>query len=146
MRSFLMARKKVILITGANGEVGHGLIKQLHEMPQALPVVALDLRNLDKSILPWVEIGIAGDILDQDVLNTLTSEYEFDVIYHLAALLSTHSEFRPEAAHRVNVQGTVNLLYLAAEQSRLRGEMVRFLYPSSIAAYGVPDLATKDAA
>ncbi len=141
-----MARKKVTLITGANGEVGHGLIKQLYEMPQALPVVALDLRNLDEIILPWVEIAIAGDILDQDVLNRLTSEYEFDVIYHLAALLSTHSEFRPEAAHRVNVQGTVNLLQLASEQSHWRNKPVKFIYPSSVAVYGMPDLTTKAAA
>jgi nucleoside-diphosphate-sugar epimerase len=61
----------------------------------------------------------------------------------MAALLSTRSEFTPEAAHRVNVEGTLALLRLAAEQSEWRSKPVRFLFPSSIAAYGMPDLKTK---
>ena len=73
------------------------------------------------------------------------SEYELETIYHLAALLSTRAEFTPEAAHRVNVEGTLGLLQLAAEQSEWRGEAVKFIFPSSIAAYGLPDLETKTA-
>lgn len=136
-------RKKVILITGANGEVGHGLIRQLHDMPDKPDVVVLDIRGLDEKMVPLVDGAVVGDILDESLLDTLMSEYEIDAIYHLAALLSTHSEFRPVAAHRVNVQGTVNLLQLAVEQARWRGAPVRFIFPSSIAVYGVPDLETK---
>ena len=139
-------RQKVILITGANGEVGHGLIKQLYDMPEAPPVVVLDIRNMDEDIMPYVDTAIVGDILDQSLLDMLTSEYEIDMIFHLAALLSTHSEFRPESAHRVNVQGTINLLHLAVEQARWRGKDVRFIFPSSIAAHGVPNLEAKNAA
>lgn len=141
-----LIRKKVILITGANGEVGHGLIRRLHEMPDKPDVVSLDIRGLDEGMSRYVEANIVGDILDNDLLDNLTSEYEIDTIYHLAALLSTHSEYRPEAAHRVNVQGTVNLLQLAVEQARWRHEPVRFMYPSSVAVYGLPDLQTKAAA
>lgn len=139
-------RKKVTLITGANGEVGHGLISQLYAMPDKPETVVLDIRGLDDHMMPLVETSIVGDILDNSLLDTLMSEYEIDTIYHLAALLSTHSEFRPEAAHRVNVQGTVNLLQLAIEQARWRGQAVKFIFPSSIAVYGLPDLETKAAA
>ncbi len=139
-------RQKIILITGANGEVGHGLIRQLADMEEMPPVVVLDIRGLDDAMRPYVYETKVGDILDVDGLETLTNEYEIDAIYHLAALLSTHSEFNPEVAHRVNAQGTVNLLHLASEQSRLRGEPVKFIYPSSVAVYGLPDLATKAAA
>jgi threonine 3-dehydrogenase len=62
-----------------------------------------------------------------------------DTIYHLAALLSTRAEFAPELAHRVNVDGTLALLQLAAEQSERRGVPVKFIFPSSIAVYGMPD-------
>ena len=86
---------------------------------------------------------IQGDILDKALLSRLISEYEIVTIYHLAALLSTRSEFTPEAAHRVNVEGTLGLLQMAAEQSEWRGEPVKFIFPSSIAAYGLPDLETK---
>lgn len=136
-------RQKVILITGANGEVGHGLIQQLHEMPDAPAVVVLDIRGLDEKMQPLVDTTIVGDILDESLLDTLMSEYEIDTIYHLAALLSTHSEFRPTAAHRVNVQGTVNLLQLVVEQARWRAQPVKFIFPSSIAVYGIPNLETK---
>lgn len=136
-------RRKITLITGANGEVGHGLIRQLSAQPGALPIVVLDIRSLDESMVPLVDTSIVGDILDQNLLDNLTSEYEIDTVYHLAALLSTHSEFRPESAHRVNVQGTINLLQLAVEQARWRGQAVKFMFPSSIAVYGMPDLKTK---
>jgi nucleoside-diphosphate-sugar epimerase len=46
-------------------------------------------------------------------------------------------------AHQVNVEGSLNLLRLASEQSQWRGEPVLFMFPSSIAAYGMPNLETK---
>ncbi|MDX2163093.1 MAG: NAD-dependent epimerase/dehydratase family protein [bacterium] len=136
-------REKVTLITGANGEVGHGLIQHLHALQDASDVVVLDLRGLDDSMRGMVNRVIIGDILDNELINLLLNEYEIDTIIHLAALLSTHSEFNPETAHRVNVQGTINLLKLAIEQGKSRGMPVKFIFPSSIAVYGMPDLATK---
>ena len=44
------------------------------------------------------------------MLERLLAAYEITEIYHLAALLSTRGEFTPEAAHDVNVTGTLNLL------------------------------------
>src|SRR5262249_4456995 len=53
------------------------------------------------------------------------------------------SEFTPVTAHHVNVEGTLNLLEFAQRQGESHGRPVVFIYPSSIAAYGLPDLATK---
>ena len=86
---------------------------------------------------------IQGDILDRDLLARLISEYEFEEIFHLAALLSTRSEYTPSMAHHINVEGTMRLLHLAAEESERGGRSVKFIFPSSIAVYGLPDLATK---
>jgi nucleoside-diphosphate-sugar epimerase len=71
------------------------------------------------------------------------AEYEVECIFHLAALLSTRSEFTPEQAHRVNVEGTLELLRLASEQSQWRGQPVQFIFPSSIAVYGLPSTEVK---
>jgi nucleoside-diphosphate-sugar epimerase len=71
------------------------------------------------------------------------SEYEIDAIFHLAALLSTRAEFTPITAHQVNVDGTLSLLEFAQREAESHGRPVVFLYPSSIAAYGLPDLETK---
>ena len=141
-----MIRERVILITGANGEVGHGLIEALSAMPDQLPIVALDIKRLDRSLRHLVKRTIIGDILNTELLESLDTEFEIDTIYHLAALLSTSSEFNPEGAHRDNVQGTINLLKLAVDQGVMRGAPVKFLYASSIASYGMPDLDTKDGA
>lgn len=134
-------RKKAILITGAAGEIGQALVASLVEKSQ-LPLITLDLQPLPES-LRRSTIPLQGDILDRALLSRLVSEYELEAIYHLAALLSTRSEFSPEMAHRVNVEGTLGLLQLAAEQSEWRRAPVKFIFPSSIAAYGLPDLETK---
>lgn len=138
-------RREVILITGANGEIGHGLIHHLGK-DQNFSIIALDVQPIDDDLKPFVYRFIQGDILDQMVLGRLVAEYEIRTIYHLASILSTKAEYNPETAHRVNVEGTLNLLRLAVEQSAWQGRPVKFLYPSSIAAYGLPNLAMKHAA
>jgi len=135
-------RKPVVLITGASGEIGHGLIERLAgEGSRA--IVTLDVKPLDAHIGRLVTQELVGSILDTNLLDRLVSEYEVDHVFHLAALLSTRSEFTPVAAHQVNVEGTLNLLEFAQKQGESHGRPVVFLYPSSIAAYGLPDLETK---
>jgi threonine 3-dehydrogenase len=134
-------RKKGILITGAAGEIGDALIKRLAEK-DSHELISLDVKPLPVETNRLVT-HIQGDILDQSMLARLVSEYEIVIIFHLAALLSTRAEFTPDAAHKVNVEGTMGLLKLASDQSQWRGEPVLFIFPSSIAAYGMPDLETK---
>ena len=134
-------RKRVTLITGAVGEVGQALVEKLAKQGNE-ELITLDIRPLPAE-LNGLSTHIQGDILDSSLLARLVSEYEIDTIYHLAALLSTRGEFTPVAAHRVNVEGTLKLLQLAADQSEWRNQPVMFVFPSSIAAYGIPDLETK---
>lgn len=136
-------RQPIILITGANGEVGHGLIRYLAEQQDSPRVVVLDLHPLDELLRPFVLHAIEGDILDRALIQQIAQDYEIDTIYHLAALLSTYGEHHPERAHAVNVEGTLNLLHMASEESAANHKPVKFIYPSSIAAYGIPDLKTK---
>lgn len=136
-------RKEVVLITGANGEIGHGLITHLAEMGNKR-IVALDVQPLDENLQRYCERFILGDILDGMLLGRLVVEFEIHTIYHLASILSTKAEYNPETAHRINVEGTLNLLRLAVEQSEWQGRPVKFLYPSSIAAYGIPNLEMKN--
>jgi nucleoside-diphosphate-sugar epimerase len=137
-------RRPVLLITGANGEIGHGLIERFARRGDR-EIVALDLNPIDPAIAKRCAATMIGDILDDGLLQRLISEFEIHEVYHLAALLSTRAEFVPIRAHRVNVEGTLNLLQLAHEQARSHGNAVKFVFPSSIAAYGLPDRATKDA-
>jgi threonine 3-dehydrogenase len=135
-------RKPVVLITGAGGEIGHGLIERLAGQ-SARAVVTLDVARLDPSIASKVDREITGSILDRSVLERILAEFRVELVFHLAALLSTRAEFTPVSAHQVNVEGTLNLLEFAQREAESHGRPVVFMYPSSIAAYGLPDLATK---
>ena len=138
-------RNGAILITGAGGEVGHGLIRAMYDRGRR-DLVAIDIRELDAGIRAMCMQTYVGDICDPVLLGRLMAMYELNEIYHLAALLSTRAEFTPETAHDVNVGGTLGLLRLASEQARSHGGRVKFVFPSSIAVYGIADLATKNAA
>ena len=131
-----------MLITGAGGEIGHGLIEKLAERADRA-IVTLDLARLDPSIAPLVDREITGSILDRGILERVLAEFRVELVFHLAALLSTRSEFTPVAAHQVNVEGTLNLLEFAQHEAESHGRPVVFMYPSSIAAYGLPGLDAK---
>lgn len=131
-----------ILITGAAGEIGQALLAELAAAGKG-PLVTLDLQAMPAGAQPSQHVQ--GSVADPAVLARLEAEYEFAQIFHLAALLSTSAERKPALAHEVNVDASVQLLELAARQSARRGQAVQFIFPSSIAVYGLPDLATKAA-
>jgi len=134
-------RTPVVLVTGAGGEIGHGLIARLAAAGR--PVVTVDIAPLEPPLARLVRREFTGSITDKWILERVLAEFEVDLVFHLAALLSTRSEFTPVTAHEVNVEGTLRLLEFAQHEGESHGRPVVFLYPSSIAAYGFPDLATK---
>jgi nucleoside-diphosphate-sugar epimerase len=138
-------RKHVTLITGAGGEIGHGLIERLAEEGDTA-IITIDLNPLEGEFVGKVEHEYQGSILETHLLERILSEYEVERIYHLAAILSTRAEFTPVTAHQVNVEGTLKLLDFAQAQGESHGHSVVFLYPSSIAVYGLPTLEMKVAA
>lgn len=134
-------RKPVVLITGADGEIGHGLVARL--AAGFRPIVTLDVNPLDSELTGLVQREFTGSILETSLLERILAEFEVDAIFHLAALLSTRSEFTPVMAHYVNVDGTLNLLEFAQKEAESHGRPVVFIYPSSIAAFGLSDVETK---
>jgi nucleoside-diphosphate-sugar epimerase len=134
-------RKPVVLITGAGGEIGHGLVIRL--AASGSPIVTLDVSPLEASLAPLVAREFTGSVTDMSLLDRILAEFEVERVFHLAALLSTRSEFTPVTAHHVNVEGTLNLLEFAQREGESHGRPVMFIYPSSIAAFGLPSLDTK---
>ena len=134
-------RASSVLVTGANGEIGHGLITRLAETGQS--IVTIDISPLEPALARLVRREFTGSITDTGLLERVLAEFEIDRVFHLAALLSTRAEFTPISAHEVNVEGTLNLLEFSHHEGESHGRPVVFLYPSSIAAYGLPDLETK---
>src|SRR5215472_13836868 len=124
--------KTAVLVTGANGEIGRSLLQTLAR-DGAYDAVTLDLTPLPDAMRSLVVASYAGNIMDRYLLDQLAAHHEVDMVFHLAALLSTRGERDPELAHQVNVEGTLNLLRVAQNQSSRLGQSVRFMFPSSIA-------------
>ena len=59
-----MIRKPAVLITGANGEIGHGLIEYFGGHENGRSIVALDLHPIDARLgnhcVAWPESGFAA--------------------------------------------------------------------------------------
>jgi threonine 3-dehydrogenase len=129
------------LITGISGEVGHGLIKKLHS--QSYKVIAADIKEPEKSIAGLIDKFYVCDISDKTGVEQIFEEQNFDIVFHLASILSTGGEKNPELAAKVNIEGTLNLLEAATNQSLKSQKAIKFIFPSSIAAYGLPNLEVK---
>jgi len=136
--------RTAVLVTGANGEIGRSLLRTLAEQGKH-DVVAMDLTPLPDGMRAFAAASYAGNIMDASLLDQVVAHHDVEVVFHLAALLSTRSERDPELAHRVNVEGTLNVLRAAQGRSSLLGRAVRFVFPSSIAVYGLPSLEEKRA-
>jgi threonine 3-dehydrogenase len=137
--------KTSVLITGSNGEIGRSLVNALSKDGR-FSVVTLDLTPAPEAYRATCAASYAGNIMDRYLLDQIAAHHDVDVVFHLAALLSTRSERDPDLAHRVNVEGTLNVLRTAQAQSARLGRAVRFVFPSSVAVYGLPSLEEKRAA
>lgn len=133
---------KAVLVTGACGEIGQALVQSLAKKG-GYRIVTTDLMALPDSLK-----GMSAEHMQGDLVYRVKQfyDYNFDIIFHLAASLSSKAEIATEEAHRINVEGTMQLLMLAAYKSEKRGKPVKFLFPSSIAAYGFPNAEAKHAA
>jgi threonine 3-dehydrogenase len=130
---------KSVLVTGACGEIGQALVQGLAARG-GYRVVTTDLAPLPESIKSLSVEHLQGDLVFRI---KQFYDYDFDVIFHLAASLSSKAEVATEEAHRINVEGTMQLLMLAAYKSEKRGTAVKFIFPSSIAAYGFRNIEEK---
>ena len=122
--------KKVILITGSNGEIGKSLINKLSKNNN---IIALDLCHNSKSSIKKIE----GSILDDSILNNINNKYRLSEIYHLAAVLSTKAQKNPTLSNEINYHGTIKLLELARLQTKKYNQPIKFFFPSSIAVYNM---------
>jgi threonine 3-dehydrogenase len=134
--------EKAVLVTGASGEIGQALVQNLARKG-GFQIVTADLAGLPEAIQPLSAEHIQGDLVNKV---KIFYDYDFEIIFHLAASLSSKAEISTEEAHHINVEGTMQLLMLAAYRSEKYKKEVKFIFPSSIAVYGFQDLAAKHAA
>ena len=124
-----------ILITGACGQLGSELTAELRRIHGSENVVASDIAKPNDQLGdgPFEHL----DVMDKERLEEVIDEYNVDVVYHLAALLSAKAEQNIDLAWNLNMNGLLNVLNIAKDKN-----LERIFWPSSIAVFG-PD-AKKD--
>ena len=115
-----------ILVTGASGFIGSGLVSELAS--QGHEVCALMRPSASIQFLKGVQFTrLTGDLLDQDSLNRACQNVE--VVIHLAGLTAAKSR---EEFFKFNAEGTKRLAEAAAKS----GSVKKFIFVSSLAASG----------
>jgi nucleoside-diphosphate-sugar epimerase len=116
-----------VAITGPTGTFGLALMPLLQDDDRIERVIGIARRPFDPADRGWSKMEYRrGDVRDADALRMAFQDA--GVVVHLAFLILSGGK---QTTHAINVEGTVNAFRAAAE-----GGAQRFVYASSIAAYG----------
>ncbi|MEV6165818.1 UDP-glucose 4-epimerase GalE [Streptomyces sp. NPDC052052] len=129
------------LITGGAGFIGAHVVRAMREAGEEV-VVYDDLSTGDRSRIPADVPFVQGSTLDAARLRQTLTEYSVHGVVHLAAKKQVaESVERPLYYYRENVHGLQTLLEAVADS-----DVRAFLFSSSAAVYGMPDvpLVTED--
>lgn len=122
-----------ILVTGGAGFIGSHLTDKLLSLGHKVSVLDNLINgkenNLKEAAASTNFKFIKGDILNQETCKNSTEG--IDVVYHLACLGVRHSLHSPFENHRVNAEGSLNVLEASREN-----KVKRFFYISTSEIYG----------
>jgi nucleoside-diphosphate-sugar epimerase len=116
-----------VAVTGPTGTFGHGLVPLLEADERIGHVVGIARRPFEPAQHGWSKMTYRqGDVRDQAALRKAFAGA--DVVVHLAFLIAGGSR---ETTRAINVEGTLN-----ASRAAAAAGVKRFVYASSVAAYG----------
>ena len=116
-----------VAVTGPTGTFGLALMPVLQADPRIERVIGIARRPFDPAARGWTKMDYRrGDVRDVETLRTAFEGA--DVVVHLAFLIVGGAR---ETTRAINVEGTLNAFRAAAGAGA-----ERFVYASSIAAYG----------
>ncbi len=124
--------KLKILVTGAFGSVGINTLNELIKKGQSVKILELRTRANEKKYLKYaskVEM-IWGDITNKNIV--VEAVKNIDIVIHLAFVIPSLSEEKPNWAWEINVEGTRNIL--AAMRSS--GKKPKIVFASSVSVFG----------
>ncbi len=123
------------LITGGAGYIGGHVVQQLLDAGERVAVLD-DLSTGDRARLPKEVVLVEGSTLDRTALDAAVRDHRVEGVLHFAAKKQVgESVEQPFLYYRENMIGLQTVLEAAAE-----GGVKRFLFSSSAAVYGMPDV------
>ena len=135
-----MMKKRNILVTGANGFIGHHLCRKLLEDQQSVLAITRSKNPARlKTLLNKAGMKVlVGDITNETFVMNLFTSNKIDVVFHLAIETnysdipnSSSKPFLPQTqVYQTNVLGTFNLL-----QHATHGGVSAWIQSSSMSVY-----------
>ena len=119
--------KAVILVVGANGQLGSVLVKELQMIYGITNVIASDV-YLNPDFEGIFELLDATDMVS---IHSVIKQYSVTQIYQLAAILSAKGEQHPLKTWELNTKMMLNVFEVARNS-----DVDKVFFPSSIAVYG----------
>lgn len=123
-------RARRILVTGADGFLGRGLVAALARRDETDVVLALDVREVPMKRREAGVIYRQLDVRDPALRSTLR-EHAIDTVVHLASIVTPGRDSNREFEYDVDVNGTRNVLQACVDEG-----VRHVLVSSSGAAYG----------
>ena len=124
----MASERLTVAVTGPTGTFGFGLVPLLQADPGVGRIVGIARRPFDPSVHGWSKMEYRrGDVRDPDALRDAFEDA--DVVVHLAFMITGTAS--RETIRAINVDGT-----LAAFAAAAAAGAQRFVYASSVAAYG----------
>ncbi|MEG0451375.1 MAG: NAD-dependent epimerase/dehydratase family protein, partial [Lysinibacillus sp.] len=117
---------KIIIVTGALGQIGSELVEKLRNTYGVDNILATDIRKIESDQGPFEVL----DVTDGKRMHEMAHDFGADTMIHMAALLSATAEKNPVFAWNLNMGGLMNALEVARELN------LQFFTPSSIGAFG----------
>jgi UDP-glucose 4-epimerase len=123
-----------VLVTGAGGFVGRGVVHRLVEAGH--DVTAVNRRAWSEH--PAGVRSVVADVLDSGAIMSAIDECEPEGVCHLAALTRVRNSFQePLRYFSVNVTGTLHVLQALGQLADRTGRVPRLVFGSTVAVYGV---------
>ena len=135
---------KNILITGGAGFIGSHVVRRFVQNYPDYHIFNLDALTYAGNLENIKDIEnqsnytfIKGDIVDEEYINNLFAQYQFEGVLHLAAESHVDRSIEdPLSFVKTNVMGTMNLLNAARKQWKNNMEGKRFYHISTDEVYG----------
>ncbi|MCO5131045.1 MAG: UDP-glucose 4-epimerase GalE [Xanthobacteraceae bacterium] len=123
-----------VLVTGGAGYIGSHTVLALVEAGESVAVVDNLSTGFSAALPEGVPLYI-GDAGDENLIAGVIANHGIEAIIHFAGSIVTPNSMRdPLGYYRNNTMTTRNLLAAAT-----KGNVRRFIFPSSAAVYGNPD-------
>ncbi|TBU46225.1 NAD(P)-binding protein [Dichomitus squalens] len=140
---------KVILITGAGGFLGGKLASAIHEDPELTGFRLILVDVIEPRAPPHSNaITIKADLTDPAQADALfnTQYGVYDTVYCLHGIMSRGSEDNFDFGVKVNVDSVRAVLDAARHHGQKTGQLIKFIFTSSLAVYGgpLPDVIQSD--